>query len=133
MGIYTYSAFYFGRLLTKETRDKLDDEILKANNIEITDLNDARGRYVIHPKDCYIIISSIDPATVDELNKIFPPDRILKIMSDANAHKEKLQEIIKQISDNKSDLVDFYIVECSWSTLECSNAMHVKSNIRIEL
>lgn len=123
MGIYTSGGLYFGRLLSQATRDRITDKMLEDFNMELHDLKDPRGRYVLHPPGCFIP------------NYYLNEERKIKLIVDASIYKEKLIELVKLLSKDQSDIVGFYKVSFEFTTyaLELSDETRVKSNIRFEV
>jgi hypothetical protein len=130
MGIYTSGGLYFGRLLSQATRDRISDKMLDDYNMKLKDLKDARGRYILHPPECFV--------SDYYLNK----ERENKLIQNANANKERLIEFVKLISNGSSDVVGFYKIDWEFTTyssmkndefLNLDDDIRVKNNIRVEL
>ena len=141
MGFYWHSFAYLGRLMTKESYERL-----KTSNIEIPegwlkDINDVNGLSVLHIPSCYHAFRSIDPVLEDEevTRGYVNVDDFYQVIGDEKAHPfrnpseqdiQRLQRLIAAASEDGGDQkYGIYVVELQWSTYD--NTTRVTRNIRV--
>lgn len=134
MGVYWFAYVYYGRLLSREARDRLTEGDLKDAELEVTPLSP--DRYVLHAPGGMIPISSADPVLSREDVANGPPwDAVAKFLHGRpilRGDEEKMKSLIRKASDGASDAAGLYVVQGRTSTLDPNDRwVHIEYNLRV--
>lgn len=140
MGVFTRTAIYFGRLVSR-------DAFLRIKDIKTawyTDLGDLRGRYVIHPPGCFLWFNDIiDPIlepykickdrviTWDDVLEVIDKEQIDVLKNEVEGRIMRMENMVFQASCGQDMFCGYFIVQIETDSM-CIPVHHrVKYNLPI--